>query len=123
MVNKVKKNWKQILFVVVCMFALNKCTVSCNRQIEIDRLTNEVAVCDSIIESNNNEIDSLNEVIDRNNFVIENLNKNAQSTAEMQRQKFLLDSLDRINRQRESNQRINELKKLNERLEQATSNK
>lgn len=120
---KIKKNWKNIVIILVCLFGLNKCTISCYRKGEIDRLNANIEVYDSIMHANVETIDSLNEVIDRNNFIIENLNKNAATAAEANRQKFLLDSLDRINRQKEAAQRNNELRKLNERLEEVTNQK
>lgn len=116
--NKIKKNWKQIAFALVCCFALNKCTVSCNRQIEIDRLNAEIEVRDSIVNAQTDMIDSITELSQRQQIRIELLNQSAASNAEMQRQKFLLDSLDRMNQQKQAN----ELKKLNQHLKEVSAN-
>lgn len=115
--NKLKKNWKQILFVFVCCFALNKCTVSCNRQGEIDRLNATIEVYDSIVTAQSDRIDSITEVTQRQQIRIELLNQSAATNAEMQRQKFLLDSLDRVNQQKQAN----ELKKLNQHLKEVSN--
>lgn len=49
MIEKIKKNWKNILLVLVAFFALNKCTQSCNRQTTIDKQTAQIEVLDSTI--------------------------------------------------------------------------
>ena len=49
MIEKIKKNWKNILLVIVAFFALNKCTQSCNRQTTIDKQSTQIETLDSII--------------------------------------------------------------------------
>lgn len=49
MIEKIKKNWKNILLIVVAFFALNKCTQSCNRQTTIDKQNAQIEVLDSTI--------------------------------------------------------------------------
>lgn len=53
----VKKNWKIILIVLLILFGMNKCTVSCNRSTKIDRQQIELVQKDSIIKA---QADSLN---------------------------------------------------------------
>ena len=47
----IKKNWKTILIVVLILFGMNKCTVSCNRGTKIDKQQIELAQKDSIIKA------------------------------------------------------------------------
>lgn len=53
----IKKNWKIILIVLLILFGMNKCTVSCNRGTKIDKQQIELVQKDSIIKAQN---DSLN---------------------------------------------------------------
>jgi len=53
----VKKNWKIILIVLLILFGMNKCTVSCNRGTKIDKQQIELVQKDSIIKA---QADSLN---------------------------------------------------------------
>jgi len=53
----VKKNWKIILIVLLILFGMNKCTVSCNRSTKIDKQQIELVQKDSIIKA---QADSLN---------------------------------------------------------------
>ena len=53
----IKKNWKNILIVLLVLFGMNKCTVSCNRGTKIDKQQIELVQKDSIIKAQN---DSLN---------------------------------------------------------------
>lgn len=65
--NKIKKNWKSILIVLLVLFSLNKCTVSCNRQGVIDKQNIEIVKQDSIIKAQNDSIRILNvELIGKN---------------------------------------------------------
>lgn len=65
--NKIKKNWKSILIVLLVLFSLNKCTVSCNRQGVIDKQNVEIVKQDSIIKAQNDSIRILNvELIGKN---------------------------------------------------------
>lgn len=65
--NKIKKNWKSILIVLLVLFSLNKCTVSCNRQDVIDKQNIEIVKQDSLIKAQNDSIRILNvELIGKN---------------------------------------------------------
>lgn len=65
--NKIKKNWKSILIVLLVLFSLNKCTVSCNRQGVIDKQNIEIVKQDSLIKAQNDSIRILNvELIGKN---------------------------------------------------------
>ena len=67
MMNKIKKNWKTILIVLLVLFSLNKCTVSCNRQGVIDKQNVEIVKQDSLIKAQNDSIRILNvELISKN---------------------------------------------------------
>ena len=59
MINKVKKNWKNILLVLFACFSLNKCTQSCNRAGEIDNLKIQIEQKDSCITTQSKTIDGL----------------------------------------------------------------
>ena len=47
----IKKNWKIILIVLLVLFGMNKCTVSCNRATKIDKQQIELVQKDSIIKA------------------------------------------------------------------------
>ena len=53
----IKKNWKIIVIVLLVLFGMNKCTVSCNRGTTINKQQIELFQKDSIIKAQN---DSLN---------------------------------------------------------------
>ena len=53
----IKKNWKIIVIVLLVLFGMNKCTVSCNRGTTINKQQIELVQKDSIIKAQN---DSLN---------------------------------------------------------------
>lgn len=62
------KHWKNILLIILVIFSLSKCTSSCSRKMEINRLNTQIevldstlAVRDSIIHDNEFEIIRLNE--------------------------------------------------------------
>lgn len=44
-----KKNWKNIVLVLLVLFSLSKCTSSCSRGKQIDRLNYQIVQMDSII--------------------------------------------------------------------------
>ena len=46
-----RKNWKNILIVVLALFSLGKCTQSCNRSLRVDELESEAVTKDSTINS------------------------------------------------------------------------
>lgn len=47
----IKKNWKIILIVLLVLFGMNKCTVSCNRGTKINNQQVELLHKDSIIKA------------------------------------------------------------------------
>ena len=47
----IKKNWKNILIVLLVLFGMNKCTVSCNRGTKINNQQVELLQKDSIIKA------------------------------------------------------------------------
>ena len=47
----IKKNWKIILIVLLILFGMNKCTVSCNRSTTINKQQVELLQKDSIIKT------------------------------------------------------------------------
>ena len=55
--NFIKKNWKIIVIVLLVLFGMNKCTVSCNRGTTISKQQIELLQKDSIIKA---QADSLN---------------------------------------------------------------
>ena len=55
--NLIKQHWKNILFVLLIIFSLNKCTVACNRDTKINKQQIELVQKDSIIKA---QADSLN---------------------------------------------------------------
>lgn len=59
MLNKIKKNWKNILIGVLLLFSLSKCTQSCNRSINIDELNKKVSYQDSVISCYKIQVDQL----------------------------------------------------------------
>ena len=59
----IKKYLKDGLLVLFVLFSLTKCTQSCNRSIEIDRLNGEIAKDDSIYAEMNDSIKLLNTTI------------------------------------------------------------
>ena len=48
-IEKVKKNWKNILLILLVIFSMSKCTSSCSRGREIDRLNYQIVQMDSVI--------------------------------------------------------------------------
>ena len=63
-IEKVKKNWKNILLILLVLFSMSKCTSSCNRGKQIDRLNYQIVQMDSVITSNGIELDKLNTRLD-----------------------------------------------------------
>lgn len=63
----IKKNWKNILIVLLVLFSLTKCTQSCNRGSVIDKLESEnaktVVVKDSLIKTLSDSCTLLNTTI------------------------------------------------------------
>lgn len=59
-IDKLKKNWKNIVLILLVLFSFSKCTSSCSRGKQIDRLNYQIEVRDSIINANGIELDKLN---------------------------------------------------------------
>lgn len=97
--NKIKKNWKTILIVVLLLFSLNKCTVSCNRGSKLNKAEQEIVAKDSTIKVMSDSIKSLN-------VTIANLaDKNGMLT-EFNKQQSKSDSLNRAT-QKEQMKQVN----------------
>lgn len=60
----IKRNWKNILLIILLLFSLSKCTSSCTRGRTIDRLNYQIVQMDSIITSNGIELDKLSTRLD-----------------------------------------------------------
>ena len=52
----IKKNWKIIVIVLLVLFGMNKCTVSCNRGTKIDKQQIELVQKDSIIKAQSDSL-------------------------------------------------------------------
>lgn len=53
------KHWKNIVIVILVLFSLNKCTVSCNRGNKLKQTNVEIAQRDSVITDMNDTIKHL----------------------------------------------------------------
>ena len=63
MKEKLKKNWKTIVIVLLVLFSLNKCTVSCNRGQKLTKVNTELVQKDSMIKTMSDSIKTLNQSI------------------------------------------------------------
>ena len=54
-----RKNWKNILIVVLVLFSLGKCTQSCNRSLRVDELESEAVTKESTINSLTKQVELL----------------------------------------------------------------
>lgn len=61
--DKLKKNWKILVIIILAIFALNKCTVSCNRSNELNNVKQTVIQKDSVISLQKDSIITLNNTI------------------------------------------------------------
>ena len=64
MMKFIKKHIKEILIALFALFALNKCTQSCNRGQEVEKQASLIVNKDSCINKQAHIIDSLNRDID-----------------------------------------------------------
>lgn len=104
---KIKKNWKTILIVVLLLFSLNKCTVSCNRGSKLSKAEQEIVSKDSAIQKMSDSIKTLN-------VTIANLTDKNGMLTEFNKQQSKSDSLNRATQKEQMNQVnsvINRLKK------------
>lgn len=91
MIEKIKKNWQVILICVLVLFSMNKCTVSCNRQGEIDRLNAQIEQMDSTykydVSERDSEIellmDSLDDLNKDYNHLVDKYNITVESNSRM----------------------------------------
>jgi len=64
LIDKIKRNWKNILLIILILFSVSKCTSSCTRGRQIDRLNYQIVQMDSVIHANGIELDKLNMRLD-----------------------------------------------------------
>ena len=64
LIDKIKRNWKNILLIVLILFSVSKCTSSCTRGRQIDKLNYQIVQMDSVIHANGIELDKLNMRLD-----------------------------------------------------------
>ena len=105
--NKLKKNWKEILIVLLILFGMNKCTVSCNRGSKLNKANKEIVYKDSLNKAMADSIKSLN-------VTIANLADKNGMLSEFNRQQTKSDSLNRAAQKEQLNQvknMVNHLKR------------
>ena len=64
LIDKIKRNWKNILLIILILFSVSKCTSSCTRGKQIDKLNYQIVQMDSVIHANGVELDKLNMRLD-----------------------------------------------------------
>ena len=103
--NKLKKNWKEILIVLLILFGMNKCTVSCNRGSKLNKANKEIVYKDSLNKAMVDSIKSLN-------VTIANLADKNGMLSEFNRQQTKSDSLNRAAQKEQLNQVKNMVNRL-----------
>lgn len=103
--NKLKKNWKEILIVLLILFGMNKCTVSCNRGSKLNKANKEIVYKDSLNKAMADSIKSLN-------VTIANLTDKNGMLSEFNRQQTKSDSLNRAAQKEQLNQVKNMVNRL-----------
>ena len=103
--NKLKKNWKEILIVLLILFGMNKCTVSCNRGSKLNKANKEIVYKDSLNKAMADSIKSLN-------VTIANLADKNGMLSEFNRQQTKFDSLNRAAQKEQLNQVKNMVNRL-----------
>ena len=103
--NKLKKNWKEILIVLLILFGMNKCTVSCNRGSKLNKANKEIVYKDSLNKVMTDSIKSLN-------VTIANLSDKNGMLSEFNRQQTKSDSLNRAAQKEQLNQVKNMVNRL-----------
>ena len=103
--NKLKKNWKEILIVLLILFGMNKCTVSCNRGSKLNKANQEILYKDSLNKAMTDSIKSLN-------VTIANLTDKNGMLSEFNRQQTKSDSLNRVAQKEQLNQVKNMVNRL-----------
>lgn len=89
MKEKLKKNWKTILIVLLVLFSLNKCTVSCNRGQKLSKVNKELVQKDSSIKVMSDSIKTLNQTIN-------SLSTQTDMLKGFNKQQRMADSLNRV---------------------------
>lgn len=102
---KLKKNWKEILIVLLILFGMNKCTVSCNRGSKLNKANKEILYKDSLNKAMTDSIKSLN-------VTIANLTDKNGMLSEFNRQQTKSDSLNRAAQKEQLNQVKNMVNRL-----------
>ena len=64
LIDKIKRNWKNILLIILILFSVSKCTSSCTKGKQIDKLNYQIVQMDSVIHANGIELDKLNMRLD-----------------------------------------------------------
>ena len=103
--NKLKKNWKEILIVLLILFGMNKCTVSCTRGSKLNKANQEIVYKDSLNKAMADSIKSLN-------VTIANLADKNGMLSEFNRQQTKSDSLNRAAQKEQLNQVKNMVNRL-----------
>ena len=82
----ITKRWKEILLGFFILFSLTKCTQSCNTSIQNKKLTNEISIRDTTIDSLQQEIvkyvyeiNTLNTKIESQDLTITRMDKTIQN--------------------------------------------
>lgn len=113
-VDKIKKNWKNILLIILVIFSVSKCTSSCTRGRQIDRLNYQIVQMDSVITSNGIELDKLNTRLDDAQTSIDSYKGIATGN-----QRDLVDKVSTLSEEnRELKGKVNTLTKENKTLKQ-----
>lgn len=129
MIEKIKKNWQVILICILVLFGMNKCTVSCNRQGEIDRLNAQIELMDSTykydVSERDTEIELLTDSLDDLNkdykHLIDKFNITVESNSRMDEANRRADAANR--RAVSETNRANKLAKENEELKNQENEK
>lgn len=103
--NKLKKNWKEILIAILILFGMNKCTVSCHRGSKLNKANQEIVYKDSLNKVMADSIKSLN-------VTIANLTDKNGMLSEFNRQQTKSDSLNRATQKEQLNQVKNMVNRL-----------
>lgn len=129
MIEKIKKNWQVILICVLVLFSMNKCTVSCNRQGEIDRLNAQIEQMDSTYKYDVSErdlkiellMDSLDDLNKDYKHLIDKFNITVESNSRMDEANRRADAANR--RAASESYRANKLEKENQELKNQENEK
>ena len=112
--DKLKKNWKNILLILLVLFSMSKCTSSCSRGREIDRLNIRIEQLDSTCIANGIELDKLNTRLGDAQTSIDSYKGIATGN-----QKELVDKVTRLTEEnRNLTNKVNSLSKENKKLKE-----